>query len=97
MNDELRHNFHLLRPWGLLLVVPGSVLWWLERRPAMHQAVGKVIDPALLSQLVVGGDERGASTPVDLLLAGWIVGISPSPDRHGGSEPSPFAGSQPPP
>jgi Ca-activated chloride channel family protein len=94
--DELS-TFHLLRPWSLSLLAPALVLWWLQHRQS--DAIKRwesVIDPVLLSQLTVGSGRTRRITPVDLLLAAWIVGIIAMAGPTWRQEPSPFAGSQPP-
>ena len=86
-------NFHFLRPWGLLLVVPAFVLWWLARRAAdTTRRWSEVIDPALLRALVVGGAGGARFGPHDLLLLAWLaIARSPSPGRPGSASrrPSP--------
>lgn len=97
MNDFV-DNFHLLRPWGLLLVVPAFVLWWLARRAAdTTRRWSEVIDPALLRALVVGGAGGGPRFgPHDLLLLAWLAAAFAVAGPTWQREPSPFADQAPP-
>lgn len=89
-------NIHLLRPWGLLLVVPALGLWWLGRRDAdTVRRWRPVIDPDLLKLLVVGGDGRRFG-PHDLLLGGWILAALAISGPTWQRLPSPFAEQSPP-
>ncbi len=85
-------NFHFLRPWALLLVVPAVVLWWFARQRAdTTRRWSRVIDPHLLKALVVGGAEGPRFGPHDLLLAGWLVAAFAVAGPTWQREPSPFA------
>lgn len=87
----LLDNFHLLRPWALLLIVPALALWWLSRRASdTTRRWRQVMDPELLAALTVGAVARRRLGPHDLLLLGSlaaILGIAGPTWRH---EPSPF-------
>ena len=90
-------NFHLLRPWGLLLVVPAFVLWWLARQAAdTTRRWSEVIDPALLRALVVGGTGGPRFGPHDLLLIAWLATALAVAGPTWQREPSPFADQAPP-
>lgn len=90
MMDALSH-FHILRPWWLLLVLPGFFLWWLERRETDTTVRWRgVMDAGLLSALTVGGDHRRIG-PADLLLALWLLGIVAVAGPTWREVPSPFA------
>ena len=68
--SEALTQFHLIRPWWLLLMLPALGLWWLQRREADTTARWrKVIDPALLRHLLIGGDRQRWLSPENLLLA----------------------------
>jgi Ca-activated chloride channel family protein len=85
-------NVHLLRPWGLLLVVPAIALWWLARQANdTTRRWAQVIDPELLRVLVVGDDRSWRFRPHDLLLLGWIVASFAIAGPTWRREPSPFA------
>lgn len=96
MSDVLS-NFHLLRPWGLLLVVPAFALWWLARQAAdTTRRWSEVIEPALLRALVVGGGGGPRFGPHDLLLVAWLATALASAGPTWQREPSPFAEQAPP-
>lgn len=85
-------NFHFLRPWWLLSLIPAASLWWvLFRRQDVRTAWRALIAPHLLDHLLVGGRQRKRVRPIHLLLLVWVLmGISlagPSWQK----EPSPFA------
>ncbi|MBI2741503.1 MAG: VWA domain-containing protein [Rhodospirillales bacterium] len=85
-------NFHFLRPWGLLLVVPAVVLWWFARQSAdTTRRWSRVIEPELLRALVVGGTSGPRVGPHDLLLLGWLVAAVAVAGPTWQREPSPFA------
>ncbi len=85
-------NFHLLRPWSLLLGVPAVGLWWLARQAAdTTRRWSAVIDPELLRVLVVGGAGAVRLAPHDLLLVGWLVTALAIAGPTWQREPTPFA------
>ncbi len=85
-------NFHFLRPWGLLLVVPAVTLWWFARQSAdTTRRWSQVIEPELLRALVVGGTSGPRVGPHDLLLLGWLVAAVAAAGPTWQREPSPFA------
>lgn len=91
MSDFLS-DFHLLRPWGLLLAVPAIALWWLARQAAdTTRRWSEVIDPVLLKALTVGGGGGLRFGPHDLLLVGWVVAALAVAGPTWQREPSPFA------
>ena len=84
-------NFHFLRPWALLLVLPAVALWWRNGQAAdTTRRWRKVIEPELLKHLVVGGDTRHFLRPHDLILAGWIVAAIAIAGPTWQRDPSPF-------
>jgi Ca-activated chloride channel family protein len=90
-------NFHLLRPWALLLVGPGFVLWWVGRQAAdTTRRWSRVIDADLLELLVVGGNAGRRLGPNDVLLLGWMVAAIAVAGPTWKREPSPFADALPP-
>jgi len=89
---EALAQFHFLRPWWLLLALPAIGLWWLQRLEADTTARWRrVIDPALLRHLTIGGDGRRWFGPEDVLLVAWIIGILAIAGPTWRQVPSPFA------
>ncbi|ODT16549.1 MAG: hypothetical protein ABS35_27980 [Kaistia sp. SCN 65-12] len=85
-------NFHLLRPWVLLLLLPALALWWASHRASdTMRRWRQVIDPALLKHLVVGEAAHRALRPHHLLLAGIAVVTLAAAGPTWQREPSPFA------
>jgi Ca-activated chloride channel family protein len=94
---ELLGQFHLLRPWAILLIVPALGLWWLARQSAdTTRRWRKAIDPELLKLLTVGGGGTRRFAPQDLLLLGWVVGIVAVAGPTWRLVPTPFADQAPP-
>ena len=88
----LLENFHLLRPWALLMLLPAVALWWASHRASdATRRWRQVIDPALLKHLVVGDTARRALRPHHLLLAGVSVVALAAAGPTWQREPSPFA------
>ncbi|WP_374307422.1 VWA domain-containing protein [Methylocella sp.] len=85
-------DFHFLRPWGLLLILPALALWLLQRRRADATARWRaVMDADLLAALTVGGAGRRRLSPTDLLLAGWTLCALAIAGPTWRQAPSPFA------
>ncbi|WP_421999195.1 vWA domain-containing protein [Reyranella sp.] len=75
--SEFAANFHLLRPWGLLLLLPAAALWWFVRNAGdTTRRWRSVIDPDLLKFLVVGRGERRIAPHDVLLLASLVVVVA---------------------
>jgi len=63
--------FHFLRPWMLLLLIPGWILvWWLLRQQNDILRWKSIVNPKLLSHLLVQPKEN-----VSKLQAPWHLGI----------------------
>lgn len=63
--------FHLLRPWMLLLLIPGWLLvWWLLRQQDDMLRWKKIINPTLLPHLLIESGEK-----VSRVQAPWHLGI----------------------
>lgn len=88
-------EFHFLRPWWLLALVPAAVLAWRlwASGDAAHNWK-KFIAPNLLRRLLVGAERRRRLRPVHALAAGWIVGVVALAGPTWQREPSPFADDQ---
>src|SRR5262245_42572418 len=67
-------DFHFLRPWWLIAVLPALWLFWLiRRRQDSARPWRGVIADHLLPYLVQGGDDAPRLRPAPVLLAGWVV------------------------
>lgn len=85
-------QFHFLRPWWLLLLLPCIALWYLQRRRADTTARWRaVIDPTLLRHLTVGGEGRRLLVPENLLLVAWLLIVTAAAGPTWQQLPSPFA------
>jgi Ca-activated chloride channel homolog len=90
-------EFHFLRPWALLLLVPAVLLWLAGRQSAdTTRRWASVMDADLLKLLAVGGGGTRRLRPHDVLLAGWLVGTLAVAGPTWQRAPSPFADSTPP-
>lgn len=88
--------FHFERPLWLLALLPAAALWLIERRSSDSlQQWRRVIDPALLSYLVVGTERHRRITPSDWLFLAWIVAAFAVAGPAWQREPSPFADAKP--
>ncbi len=73
---EFLSNFHLLRPWLLLAIVPAVILFallWFQRRRATQWQ--DVIDAPLLKYLLDGSRSKQQRWPLPALLTGWIIAV----------------------
>ncbi len=63
--------FHLLRPWMLLLLIPGWLfVWWLLRQQNDILRWQSIVNPKLLSHLLVQSGEKASK-----IQAPWHLGI----------------------
>ena len=85
-------QFHFLRPWWLLALVPALWLVWIIRR---HQDAARpwrgVIADHLLPHLLTEGGPRRRLQPVHLLLPIWLLAILALSGPTWQREPSPLA------
>lgn len=85
-------DFHLLRPYWLLGLVPALALWWaLWRGQYSVASWRRVIDPHLLEYLLVGKHHRNWLRPIHVLLVSWILVAVALAGPTWRQEPSPFA------
>ena len=85
-------DFHFLRPYWLLLMLPALLTWYaLWRQQDRTAAWLKVFDKHLLEQLVVGESTRRRLRPMHALLVAWIVTAIALAGPAWQVEPSPFA------
>jgi Ca-activated chloride channel family protein len=85
-------QFHFLRPWWWLALIPVVCLVWMIRRrqDALRPWRG-VIDQHLLSHLLVESGTPRRWQPVHLLLPLWLLGILALSGPTWQREPAPFA------
>lgn len=84
-------DFHFIRPWWLLMVPLGIVIWRLHGRALdPMRAWKKVIDAELLEAQTVGHDTEG-TWRTRILLAGWIIAAIAIAGPTWKPEPSPFS------
>lgn len=69
-------DFHFLRPWWLLALLPCALLaLWLARRHRRPPVWGELIDPALLPHLLLPSDAKRSKALPMLLFGGWALGV----------------------
>lgn len=67
-------DFHFLRPWALLALLPLVLLVWRLTRPGLGAgAWAQVVDAHLLPHLTAGG--IGKRLPLVLAAAGWLLAV----------------------
>lgn len=85
-------EFHFLRPWWLLAVLPAAVVGWrLWAAADAARPWRGVVAPHLLKHLLVGANERSRTAPVALLIAGWLLAALALAGPTWQREPAPFA------
>lgn len=85
-------NFHFLRPWLLLALIPCALLWWaIWRRQNAAQVWHGIVAPHLLPFLLRGQTQRARFTPLHLIAIGWFVSVLAIAGPTWRREPAPFA------
>lgn len=85
-------DFHFLRPWLLLALVPAVLLWWgLRRRDDARQMWKGIIAAHLLPHLLSGEERRARFGPLELIAMGWLVAVLALAGPTWRRAPSPFA------
>jgi Ca-activated chloride channel family protein len=85
-------EFHFLRPWWLLALVPAVGLgWFLWAAEDAGRAWRSLVAPHLLPHLLTGREERRWLRPAALLLAGWVLAAVALAGPAWQREPAPFA------
>lgn len=85
-------DFHFLRPWWLLAIVPCVLLVWaIRRREDATQAWRGIVAPHLLPFLLQGQNRRARFGPLHLIATGWVVAVVAIAGPTWRREPAPFA------
>lgn len=85
-------DFHFLRPWWLLALLPSLLLAWaIHRRSAAAAPWKGIVADQLLPYLVRGRSTERRLGPLLLLLCGWVVSVIVLSGPSWKREPSPFA------
>lgn len=89
-------QFHFLRPAWLLLLMPVAYLTWnVYKRSDSLRAWKRVINPRLLSHLLVTeGEKSGRWKPTYLMAIGWLIGILALAGPSWQMQTSPFSEDQ---
>jgi Mg-chelatase subunit ChlD len=88
-------QFHFLRPWWLVAIIPAcclAALIW--RRQDIQRHWQQIIAPHLLNHLLVGGEHHRRVRPVHVLLAVWLIAIIALAGPTWRHEPAPFTADQ---
>ena len=85
-------DFHFIRPWCLLALVPLALLVWaIRRRQDSAQPWRGIIAPNLLPFLLSGTTQRKILSPLLLIAIGWTVSVVAIAGPTWRREPAPFA------
>jgi Ca-activated chloride channel family protein len=85
-------DFHFLRPFWLLSILPALALWWwIWQRQDRDASWRQFMDPRLLEHLIVGERRYRRLRPIHVLLAIWVVSAVALAGPTWHREPSSFA------
>ncbi len=85
-------DFHFLRPWWLLALIPAALLiWLLQRRHDPNRPWRGIVAPHLLPHLLTGEAERRRLGPIALIAVGWLLSALSLAGPTWRREPAPFA------
>jgi len=85
-------DFHLLRPWASLALVPAALLLWIiYRRQSVSRAWRGIVAPHLLPYLLTGKNQKRLAAPISWLGLAWLIGIFALAGPTWRREASPFA------
>lgn len=88
-------DFHFLRPFWLLVLLPALLIGWgLWRNQNRIASWRQIIDPHLLAHLLVGEPKNRGIRPTQLLLVVWVIAAVALAGPAWRMEPSPFADDQ---
>lgn len=88
-------EFHFLRPYWLLTVIPIALIWFLYKKHGRDENSFKtLIDPHLLEHLLVGETEKKKITPLNVLLVLLLLSMVAVAGPTYRQEASPFAGDE---
>ena len=85
-------DFHFLRPWWLLALLPVAVAGrrlWAQSDPSRPWR--GLIAPHLLPHLLVGAGKHPGNGPAAALIAGWVAAVIALSGPAWTREPAPFA------
>ncbi|MFT5697943.1 MAG: Ca-activated chloride channel family protein [Desulforhopalus sp.] len=86
-------EFHLLRPYWLLAIIPIVLIWFQYRKLRLAETrFRKLIDPHLLEHLLVGEVVKKRVTPLNVLLVVLVFAAIALSGPTYRQEASPFAG-----
>jgi len=85
-------DFHFIRPWWLLALLPLALLIWaIYRCQDPAQAWRKIVAPNLLPFLLSGATQRQRLSPLFLIAIGWLVSVLAIAGPTWRRESAPFA------
>ena len=88
-------EFHFLRPYWLLTVIPIVLVWLLYKKHSRDENSFKtLVDPHLLEHLLVGETEKKKITPLNVLLVLLLLSMVAVAGPTYRQAPSPFAGDE---
>ena len=89
------NEFHLLRPYWLLAVIPIALIWFQFKKYGRDEKRYKtLIDSRLLEHLLVGETEKKKITPLNVLLVLLLLSAMALSGPTYRREASPFAGDE---
>ncbi len=85
-------DFHFLRPWWLLVLIPCALLVWAIRGSGDAEKPWRgIVAPHLLPFLLQGETRRSRFNPLQLIALGWLVAVLAIAGPTWRREPAPFA------